>query len=215
MAKIKNFIEINGKRYDALTGVLVVAGGTPTVAVKVSAAEEQISKLPKTPSHKSVVTKTAKGRAVRPVTAHAPARARTLMRRSVAKPAPSLKRHFKAIASIDALTPQPTFNLKIKASVLSLDDKRLRHAQHVLKSKAISRFGQGLAQPSLTPIKVSVSTPQPHPVNHYRAASKAKRPKTTAELLELALSQATGHLEPPVEPARHRRLWHRKAASAH
>ncbi len=220
MAKIKNFIEINGKRYDAVTGVLVVAGGSPATV----ATTTQIHKTPKTPPRKSAVAHSAKStpgkrhRALRPVAAHAPAPARTLMRQVVVKPSPSLKRRFKAIAAIDFPAPTPSFSLVVKSSVLSLDDKRLQHARQISKSHAISRFSQG--QPIGQSIKVSVlpaPAPVPQPPTYRAAALKTKRPKTTADILELALQQATSHLQPPVEPVRHRHLWHRshKAAAAH
>lgn len=209
MAKTKSFIEINGRRYDALTGVLLAAGGNPREILHIPAIRSvEASPKPSAP-------KTKRHRPVHPVAAHAPTPARTLMRRAVTRPGPGTKRRLKAIAWINASEPQPVFDLAVKFSALRLDDKRLRHAQLISQSRSISRFSQ--AQAFAVPVRVvpAATTPQPQPVIRHSTAPKPKRPKTTADILELAMQHATSHLQPPVEPVHHRRLWHRKAAGAH
>jgi hypothetical protein len=145
-------------------------------------------------------------RAKTPAEAHTPQPAQTLMRRAVKKPGPSLKRRVTAQSALATTAGQPKAAVLAKLSVAELDAKRLQHAQQVAKSRLISRFGGigSSAAPTVTPL---APTPNPHPTTKQAAAAPSvtishvatppKRPRTTADMLEKALQQATSHQQPP------------------
>ncbi|MDB5170396.1 MAG: hypothetical protein JWO35_90 [Candidatus Saccharibacteria bacterium] len=179
MGKNNNTIHINGKRYDARTGALLVQ----TTSV------EPIKK----PTMHDVVRHPAKH-----APSHKPQNSQTLMRHVVKKPSGSLKRHTKAQSGNGktAVVKQATASVITKASVHKLDDIRLKHAQKVTKSKLVSRF---------VPVTVDDAAAHhiKHGVKHAAPAHYAKpivashapliREKTTADLLQQALQHATSH----------------------
>jgi hypothetical protein len=184
--KNNNIIEINGQRYDATTGV----------ALKRSPPNNAKPAVPGTirqPAKHSL--------------SHKPAASSTLMRQAVQKPGPGLKRRFKAQGDTDSLARQALDSIVANASLRRLDIKRLQDAKKVAKSQFVSHFSATTAttaaasyMPPTTPPKPGASTPAVHTL-----AGPAKRPKTTADLLERAVQQATSHQELPPGRTRHNR----------
>ncbi len=175
MGKNNNIIIINGKQYDAVTGDLI--GGSAPKKV-LAAVKAPVSKIARHPAKHAVKHKTQNSK--------------TLMRHAVKKPADSLKRHTKAQSGNGAIAKHAAASVITKASVHKLDDKRLKHAQKVTKSNLVTRFA---------PVSLSAS-------EHHRVAHEAKLhakvivahhmppvspAKTTADLLQRALDQATSH----------------------
>lgn len=205
MRKNNNIIEINGQRYDAKTGaVLSQAAARQVPAKPAPAATHHPQPATPRPAAPAVAKRASKH------SPHRPAAARTLMRQAVKKPGPSLKRQVKAQGQIDALAERPLARLATKKSIGQLDAERLRHAKQIHRSRLISHFPAFTAgdvikvRTALAPteaINQASSIPAKQPATH------ARRPKTTAELLDQAVQQATSHLEPPPKPAR-RRLRH-------
>lgn len=206
----KNIIIINGRQYDARSGALV------TYAVPAPpAASPEIRPVVLKADPPPVVRQTVIRQAARHAAAHPPKHSTTLMRRAVKKPTPSHKHSLKAQVHLDTLAARPIGNVQVKPSVKRLDLQRLQHAQHTNRSRLVSRFSPDLfsgswwstpAAPTAGPpaAQASISRPAPLPRG---------KPKTTAELLDYALSQAGGHEQAPLKASR-RSLFKRKARSA-
>lgn len=209
---MKSHIEINGKRYDAITGKAVEAPAT----MKPHHHLDSIV----APTHKSRAGGTAKPatppRAAdkpthhhrpsmqdvrQPVTRqrpHTPQPTRTLMRHAVQKPqtAHHTSRGVKAQGEISGVTKHLSLELAPKLSAAVVDNQRLKHARVVPKSKLISHYhpAAGGVVPVAAPtpaavqptIQFSPQTPTP----------TTRQPQTTAELLQHAIDQATSHQQP-------------------
>lgn len=205
MRKNINIIEINGQRYDAKTGAALSPAGPRQAPAKPAppATHHAQPAKPKPATH-SVARRQSKQHSP-----HRPATAHTLMRQAVKKPGPSLKRHSKVQGHVDVLSGQPLSQLAVKKSAERLDTERLRHAKQIHRSRLISHFPAFTAESADSRGQSIPVTKGPRPKAAGRmarpAASPVKRSKTTAELLDQAVQQATSHLEPPPEPARHRR----------
>lgn len=199
MRKNNNIIEINGQRYDAKTGAVLSQASPGQASAKPTAAAH----------HPQAAAPAVARRSSKQHSPHQPAAAHTLMRQAVKKPQASLKRQVKAQGQIDALAERPLARLTTKKSIGQLDAERLRHAKQIHRSRLISHFPAFTAgdvikvRTALAPTEAinQASIPAKQPATH------ARRPKTTAELLDQAVQRATSHLEPPPKPAR-RRLRH-------
>lgn len=202
MRKTNNTIEINGQRYDATTGKALAKGNSgspPATAV--------------TDRHHRPATKPAlhdaARRPARHRQPHSPDTSHTLMRQAVKKPAPDRKHHLKAHDHTDMLIKEPTLSAVMpKSSVQQLDEQRLQHAKHITKSRLISHFSGAAvraADPASAPFSVPRSavpqTAPRSPAPTRPTGTRQKRSRTTSELLEHAVRQATSHkTAPPAEP---------------
>lgn len=220
-----NVIEINGKRYDARSGRLLDA----------PAAVHKAEPAPKTVAA-PVATKTAVATAAAPAApapaakpkpiadikrAPAPAgkrphaeRSQTLMRHVVKKPSvASLKRSVRVHTPTDLLAPAPVAALAPKLSFDSVDEKRLRRAHRVAKSRLVSRFSLNSETPKVShpvlpaqPATAAIAPP---------AAPPSKAASQPLDIFEKALERAESHLQkPPKRTARPRRRARRTAVRA-
>lgn len=203
MSKKQTTIEINGRRYDAASGVLLPGG---PVAPDVPAPSHVVRPTPKEASHHSP------RQAAKPVHGHAPKVARTLMRQAVRKPAANKKQLRVQIQAAD-LAAEALAAVKSPKSAQQIDTRRLQQAKRVPRSRLISHFSAATAQPALS---AYVPPAEPLQAVSLRAArpapSKARRPQTTSELLDLALQSASSHKAQPL-PAKRRRRRGRLAAA--
>ena len=247
MTKKINILELNGKRYDADTGSLL--GDADSHAPHAAASPKRIDGLiappKKTPgvTHAASAAKPAHHQPVlhevrertKPVTAdvrrtpgphtpaHQPEPSKTLMRHAVNAPAASLKRRAKTTSHTGSLVKAPAASIMPKLSFHSVDDYRLKRAQHIARSKLISRFGS-LETPLLTrPQSHTASRVQPRTTSPaVHAASSAAVPNSSRQashdIFERALAQANSHRQPPVpprhKPAPIRRRVHHAASIA-
>jgi len=193
MRKKNNIIEINGRPYDANTGAALnhsPAGGAKSKPAVGGPAVK--------PASAAIARRPAKH-----AQSHKPAPSGTLMRHAVHKPEPGLKRRIKAQGDTDALARQALDNIVANASLRRLDAKRLQNAKKVAKSQLVSHFLPITADsytPPVAPPQPKAATPAVHTL-----ANPAKRPKTTADILERAVQQATSHQELPPGRPRHGR----------
>lgn len=146
---------------------------------------------------------------------HAAQRSKTLMRQAVKKPPASFKRRVKAQGHTDALVEQPSADIIEKTSFGKPDPSRLQRASHIKKSQLIRHFNPD--QPAYAvPVTVTkaVAEPVSLPVTGQPAAT-APAPAPNPDFLELAIQNATSHLEPAPKKPR-KRLLHlsRKHARA-
>ncbi len=187
----KNIIVINGKHYDAKTGNLVVSHASPTAVKRVSRRRPAAS-----------------------AAAHQPKPSRTLMRQAVKKPVTTHQRPVKAHGHLDIVAKRPLGDVLVKPSVHRLDHQRLQHAKRVNKSQLVSRFSAdlfsgGWSSASVTAVTKAAAAPA------RQAPTPSSKPKTTAELLDYALGQATAHKQAPASPPHKRRgLLNRKSRPA-
>jgi hypothetical protein len=132
------------------------------------------------------------------------------MRRAVKKPA---VKHQKSIKAQSHPNTRSLQTVLVKPSVKRLDQTRLQHAQKINKSQLVSRFSSDLFSGQSSTSVIDMTTiPQLKTAGTPEAPRRGK-PKTTAELLEYALKQATTHEQELPKPAR-RGLFKRRARSA-
>jgi hypothetical protein len=244
----QNVIELNGKRYDALTGALLGKSHAP-VAQPVKTTGKVIDGFMKPEgargtrvsqhglaATKTLKTKTAspKVQKIQPATkieapkdaatqkhthhpvaahakAHQPQKAKTLMRRTVHKPATSLKQAIK-VQVVSEIAAKPASAITHKRSAYQLDVRRAEHAKQVAKHTSVSHFHsqhnpdtpgshQATHHIAHTAVQTGVSHPEQHhatPVQHHR------------DIFEAAIAKANSHEQPahhqPKSRSRRRRL---------
>lgn len=219
MAKRQNFIELNGKRYDAFTGALLGNGAESQPANKATPAKRSVDGFTSRPGHitpMATAVQAPKPAPAKPVMDisrptpshlkhHAPAKSQTLMRHVVHKPTQSLKRTTKADSHTHALVPQPTIAVVPKLSHPKVDPDRARRAGKVPRSEYVRRYAPGAAalpprpaqkvvaqQAAIKP--VHASTPAAHTVAAPHPAA------SSLDVFERALREANSHLQPLVTP---------------
>jgi hypothetical protein len=199
----ENFIVINGKKYDAVTGVMLQgpAGQSiqqPTVHKPVVDGfvrmQKDVSRArPTTVQHAAKNTVT-------------PQRSKTLMRHVVKKPTEPLLKNTshptqKQVAK-KVFTP--------KATVVPRTSTVPQHRQHlantVQKSAQVKKFGTTVSE--YTPVRPVVTPMQVHTAPPITATTYKQHSKTS-DLLERALQAAEGHKEQFNEPRT--RLHHKIA----
>ena len=216
----KNIIELNGKRYDAVTGKLLTshaaahpsapghktvqvidgvmnvaskhAPGTHPVVPKPTVSHTATNRATQTPAKTAAIQ-----HAVAPhAAAHHPEHAKTLMRRAVKQPVHSLKRHIRVATHTGIVAKKPATAIAPKHSWQTVDKNRLKHAKHTLRSSLVSHF---------RPIAVTRQTSKtPAPTTaiplHVQAAAikpmqtPSREPST--DIFERALAHANSHRQP-------------------
>jgi hypothetical protein len=214
-----NIIELNGKRYDAMTGALLGESTTPVIEAlpprpartidgivhrRPEAAARENAHRKVTATSKPTKHPKAGHRAIRPLAPHRPEHAKTLMRHSVDKPKVSLKPAIKPQTPAE-IVAKPISTIATKHSVTHVDPVRAHRAHQVAKSDSVKRF----THPAEHHHHIPHTTPAVHiPPNHAvqaRSTShpEAKRPPT--DIFEAAIARATSHEQPPHKPARKHR----------
>ncbi len=185
VSKNNNIIQINGKSYDATTGNLLSHAGSSKATPKEKSVDG-VHRAPRKPAHAA---------------SRHPASSQTLMRSAVKKPSLSAKPHLKAQGHAESTVDLPKAEVLVNTSVQRLDNKRLQHAKKIHKSQLISRFGTAAPaapQPTLYSqfVEAKAASQSHLPTQH---TAKSKKTKTTADLLEQALQNATSHEQAPVK----------------
>ncbi len=205
----QNYIDINGKRYDPVTGVLlgssVILKSTRQSlhipAMNRPVVDGFIRRPKNTSMHHSSTQQAAHIIAVRPQ------KSKTLMRAAVKKP----------LATNAGKQPQPSVQPKtvfgktsITSRVSSIPRLRQEHADHTQKSKLINRFGTFSASSTIikkiAPLEVRQAPPQQLPTTPLQTSGQNK----TADLLDRALQAAQGHTEPFYA---HKKAIHKRLAN--
>lgn len=225
----KNYIVLNGKHYDAVTGALIKSVNNPSHAThtRVSHPVKPAVPKPKVPAAHAVhptAEKLAKKTSARQhhhvaTKVHAtrkPQNAKTLMRHAVQKPSHDPKPHVRRTYP---LAKQGSGALiKPKISVASVDSVRSRRAQDVHKSKHVARFATAATTPVATKVQPLAikAAPVLRPAVQHKVQHAAHPPKTMHEkksaILEQALANATSHEEKA--PAAKRRFKHKRLVSS-
>jgi hypothetical protein len=237
VAKTNHTIELNGKRYDALTGKLLSTSSSSTQKVAVSVTHHV--KKPGAAAHHIRVTtsnipakSTGKIMDIRRAPAghinhHRPEASKTLMRKIVKKPEPSLKRSVKTQPRTDILAKTPAHLLVPKASMHHIDDTRLKRAEHVAKNTMVSRFGQVSApvkhhaaqtahqiKHDVDAVIAGVST-EINSIQPVYAATVDAVGRPSMDIFEQALARANSHKETYIDPKKAAKHAKHKNSSRH
>lgn len=190
----KNSIDINGKRYDAISG-----------AVLQSVDGFHAGSLPRTPAASTATTskRTAHTPAAH-IAPHKPQKAATLMRSAVRKP--DLRaRKLVAQSSTHSPAAQPLHQVAPKLSHTSIDPVRQKRATRVMQSPAVSRYGNlstvdAIAHRKDPLIALTPQTPQTPPpaVTHTQPTpaipvQPIRHITEQPDIFEQALARATSH----------------------
>lgn len=194
-------IEINGKKYDAVTGKLLPTADVPAKPVVINPQHSTgvMDGFVKKPTHHQTKQRTKAEHAVK-----TPQKSQTLMRKSVHKP--------------ETLTPKQVLAHQEIRHRLGLSQQRLRHAQEVKKSPSIHKYDHSVSHSTVVKKHADLKVQSPptqnvasvkrvshQKVNHAPASHHAEahashnttgRSKAAEKLIEAALTNAQSHTEP-------------------
>jgi len=211
----KNYIILNGKHYDAVTGALIKPAAshsqathtriTHAPAARGKLAVKDSSAAAKAVKHAQKSASRAHHGSPQHIRHHKPEQSKTLMRKVVNKPGhqklPTVKKAYPVQKASSAIA--------LKTPVHRIDASRSHRAQDIHKSKQVSKFATvaSVAVPTKiqpvalkpAPAHTSVTTPR---TSHAHKAHKSPQEKKT-ELLEKALANAKSH-EQPAAVIKHR-----------
>jgi hypothetical protein len=220
-----NVIELNGKRYDAVTGQYLGASHTkPIPATKRPVGRVMDGVMRPAARHNQITpVKAAKPVAARsrPVrehqplhaAAHKPQNTKTLMRHAVAKPKPVAK-PLKA----KGLDKAPAHTMAIKESVSKVNPHRQQRANLVAQHQHVKRFQPVPLRSSVASTSVNRHTAPQSASRHITASPSVPKTQNPKEMFEAAIAHATSHEQPSPRVARrhHRRsrLMHASIAVA-
>lgn len=221
-----NVIELNGKRYDALTGKLLGKGSAPVIEPLAPALTQPPIRsvdglMPKhaatTALHPVPVpaTKNRRQHASHTVKAHQPQRASTLMRRAVHKPGTTPKPAIKTQTPHE-IAAAPVAAITQKHSVAQINPIRVERAHQTPKHRAVHRFNHSAAQngPSMAVIQPHIPsaahTTAPIP---YRSSPAPKPPRHSRDIFEEAIARAQSHEQPAPKAPKHRKKHGRLAGT--
>lgn len=175
----KNIIELNGKRYDAITGALLgqaktsgpakvaahraasmhkgrvidgVVSSSRSAATLAPQPKHHAQGKPKTvpPPHHQVIKKPGAAHKAHAVAAHQPEKPKTLMRHVVKKPTVTMKPAIKPQAPAE-IAAKPVGTLVPKLSVAQVSPARLARAKRTPQSRFVKRFDFGSAPVAARP----------------------------------------------------------------
>lgn len=195
MANRQHIIELNGQKYDALTGqMLSVEHVTSKKTVRSSDG----------PKHLDGFTRGVRTSAVPPKTTqvhHKPEKSKTLMRSAVRKPQ-THKITAKAAAR-PAAVPE-----SIKKTVFPsfIKPGRAVRAEHIPQSQFVSKFGRQTVAPRTAVVPV-----KPAPVHaHHPAPANTTSSNEPTDPFQALLNRATSHTQPkPKKTKGHERIAQR------
>lgn len=180
----QQIIELNGKRYDALTGTIVRSSVQPK---SVSHSHKSIDGFTK--------SKTSTPRTVVSVPAHRVEKSNTLMRTAVKKPVNSKETIIPTTVSKDILKPHLNH---------AVTKTKITKAQQIPKSELIKRFSEVSGPLHLKHKPLSSH----HSSNVVHAVSTAKA--TPDNIIEGGLANATSHEQQPMKKSKRHTTLARK-----
>jgi hypothetical protein len=196
VGKNTNIIEINGKKYDAKTGALLVGGHVETKTIHKPVVKSETHPASKNKPEHQVAKHTQR----QPEGSH------TLMRHAVKRPSVSLKKQLKAQLPAEVSAAQ----VVVSKSAKRIDPSRLKKAGQVGKHRLITHFAP-LGQERT--FEAPTELPARQPIT-AKPTSKRSKHKTTADLLEQAILNATSHTELPHKTRKRAKRRSLAAASA-
>ncbi|GAC1392323.1 MAG: hypothetical protein NVSMB46_07910 [Candidatus Saccharimonadales bacterium] len=195
MGNHQNQIELNGKKYDALTGKIIdkatIIKPKPLPNTTKSVMGANIDGFKRT--HKASITQHTPATTVHSSAQHS----KTLMRFAVKKPV-VLKQDNKHTPQSFTASNNHAVSVHENISNPHFDPKRASRAELVNKSEAISRFGNKETDiPAIIAVK-------PHPpLTHSIQNTEKKQPHTTEDPFQKAMDAAQGHTFKPLKQKKH------------
>lgn len=214
----KNVIELNGQKYDALTGKMLGSAAAAPKPTRPSTAKDAAAKaILQGPKHLDGFTRrpgAAKVTQVAPKVHHQTEKSKTLMRTVVKKPVAPAKIHAKTPATSPVAaksTHKPTATL-----MESVRPGRAIRAIHIPKSNLISKFGQAAAaiKTQALPVKAE-PTVVAKDIDSIEAPAIINHPSQTpvlADPFQSAIEQSVSHEQPKLRKAK---IHHRVAKKLH
>lgn len=210
-----NVIELNGKRYDAVTGKYLGASHTKPIPAAKSPTGRAMDGImrPTIRNTQNTITAPSKPVAARPrpsrehkpvhAAAHRPQNTKTLMRHAVAKPKPIAKP-----LKTKGLDKAPAHTLAVKESVTKINPHRQQRANLVAQHQHVKRFQAAPLRSTVTPgTTARQANPQPIGRSHAAASQTIPKSQNPKDMFEAAIAHATSHEQPSPRVARrhHRR----------
>jgi hypothetical protein len=222
----QNVIELNGKRYDAITGAYLgkanvipkhiteqyihgrvvdgfVRPSRPAPKPQASPAEAK-PKAAQPMERKTMADVAARQHPSRTpvhVKHHQPEKSTTLMRRAIKKPEFSLKPAIKTQAPAEIMA-KPASAIAHKRSAYGVDPVRHQRAAEVNRHHAVRHFGHPTVHAVSATVPVIPVRPTP-PVVAVRQPAPAPT-KHHADIFEAAIAHATSHEQPAHKHRKHR-----------
>lgn len=188
----QNFIEINGKKYDALTGKQINHTASSmdikkptTIMPNSGGVVDGFVRPTRATNHKSNITTVSKS----------PQKSQTLMRKTVNKPTQT--------------TGKPAEKSVLTKSKLGTSPKRLQTASEVKRSQHIQKYGQDINRSSVVRKQPAPVKPEPQSrkspavvpkLNATSSQPLTQRSLTSRKLIDAALANANSHNE-QIQPA--------------
>ena len=217
---MSHVLELNGRRYNAMTGVLLEEAESKSVDGMVkpalhhaaahhtrvtAAAHRELHGQP------AVHQEAARPKAFDDVQRSTPLRTRphqvqhskTLMRAGLHKPKPTLKRQTKPTVHTGALAKTVHFDIMPKYSVSSVDEDRLRRAKHTSQSKFIHHFGAERPDNARQPMRADAAPEPAKAVIARETPATAPTRQPSTDIFERALAAANTHTQ-PYAPIKHK-----------
>jgi hypothetical protein len=223
VSKTNNFIELNGKRYDAVTGAFLGSGSQPVSSkplahtVKPAANHGMVMdgiKPPKSVVHHVALAshphpETGVAHHIKPIAHHKPQHAKTLRRDIVKQPSITPQKPLKLQAPTDLIQHKPgVLALTPKLSSDIIDPARAGRSLDVPRSPKIERFRKlptprQSATTTLSPIR-----PSHRPVESFSRAPARVAPRHVLpiqqskddDIFEQAIAYARSHEQPSPAP---------------
>ena len=173
MAKTSNVIELNGKKYDALTGALLDISPAPSHSTYVkplavhAPAHGSVDGIVKGSAHHTarlakpkITKKPTAAHTATSVAHHQPEHSKTLMRHAVKAPVITPKTPTKTVAPLQKTLPA-TLAVKPKLSSDAIDLSRNKRAVAANRSHMVRRFNSTAPAIATRPQHHAAATPQP------------------------------------------------------
>lgn len=215
-------IELNGKRYDAITGAYLGKSHVVPEHIRTHFAGGKVIDGFIRPAHpsahrpKQAVVTSAPAPAMKAepsmahkvhapaghLKAHRPERSKTLMLRATKKPEFSLKAAIRAQAPAEIMA-KPASAIAVKRSAYGIDRQRASRAQAMSRHHNVRHFHPAGKAPALHTVSqdVPMIPVRPAPIH-------AVRPRPQPDIFERAIAQAKSHQQ-PVHKVRHHRKHRR------
>jgi hypothetical protein len=181
----KQTIELNGKHYDAVTGVLI-SSGAKTKTETATPKTKLIAKTVKTDTLNAEKAATK----VEPnhTKAHSVQTSQTLMRKSVKRPGPTVKRHSVHVP----VTHESTTPIQIKHGAHAVNQHRLERAKNIQQSAYVQKYNPL----HHIPVTLSSVPVQPEPKQEEQEAPEAPPPvQHSIEMFERAIENASHYVD--------------------
>lgn len=217
MSRRQHTIELNGQKYDAVTGKIIASAANPVVGAASKPTPKATKKaIAKAPKHLDGFTR--RPGVPKPVMArhaatptqtvhHKPAKSQTLMRKAVTQPI-STKIHAKITPKHTVLEVPPVEVVTNSGLFGGMQPGRALRASYISKSNLVSRFGASKATIQTATIAVKPAPIASKTATHKTAATTRPATKTKTNQFHAAIDSAISHEQPRARKQR----YHHKIA---